>query len=67
MTNEKRLLERAGLRTVDGVIASLSAGSDQDSLTAAIGQVEALFAQAVSAADHRVADDRSADRLGAGD
>ncbi|WP_180687338.1 nucleotidyltransferase domain-containing protein [Streptomyces gossypiisoli] len=47
VTNEKRLLERAGLRTVDGVIASLSAGSDRDTLTEAIGQAEAIFEEAV--------------------
>ncbi|MFD7276021.1 nucleotidyltransferase domain-containing protein [Streptomyces sp. NPDC059862] len=43
VTNEKRLLERAGLRTVDDVLASLSAGTDPDTLNQAITQAQALF------------------------
>ena len=34
VTNEKRLLERAGLRTMDGIIASLSEEADPESLIA---------------------------------
>jgi predicted nucleotidyltransferase len=40
ITNEKRLLERAGLRGVDGVLAGLSA--DPESLTGAVDAVTAL-------------------------
>ncbi|PAZ15403.1 DNA polymerase subunit beta [Streptomyces sp. SA15] len=43
VTNEKRLLERAGLRTVDGVIASLSAGTDPDTLAQAIAHAQEIF------------------------
>lgn len=43
MTNEKRLLERAGLRGVDDVIASLSRGMDPAELNSAADQVQDLF------------------------
>ncbi|MFI9148987.1 nucleotidyltransferase domain-containing protein [Streptomyces sp. NPDC053367] len=46
VTNEKRLSERAGLRTVDGVLASLSAGPDPDILEQAISQAQELFENA---------------------
>ncbi|MFJ4470440.1 nucleotidyltransferase domain-containing protein [Streptomyces sp. NPDC089424] len=46
VTNEKRLLDRAGLRIVDDVIASLAAGRDRDTLMSAIGRAEALFEEA---------------------
>ena len=42
VTNEKRLVERAGLRSVDAVVASLSAGTGVDALSQAIDQVQAL-------------------------
>lgn len=41
VTNEKRLLERAGLRGVDGILASL--GTDPATLTQGITDAEALF------------------------
>ena len=47
VTNEKRLLERAGLRTVDGVLASLSEGADPEALIQAIARAQAIF-EAVS-------------------
>ncbi|MFB6643013.1 nucleotidyltransferase domain-containing protein [Streptomyces chartreusis] len=43
VTNEKRLLERAGLRTVDGVLASLSEGADPEALIQAIARAQAIF------------------------
>lgn len=43
VTNEKRLLERAGLRGVDDVIASLSRGMDPAELNSAVDQVQDLF------------------------
>lgn len=46
VTNEKRLLERAGLRGVDGVLSSLEA--DPDALAAAITETERLIDAAVS-------------------
>ncbi|MEU5889927.1 nucleotidyltransferase domain-containing protein [Streptomyces sp. NPDC047461] len=46
VTNEKRLLERAGLRGVDDVIASLSAGKDPAALYQAADHAQALFEQA---------------------
>ncbi|MDQ0602645.1 hypothetical protein QF037_006990 [Streptomyces canus] len=46
MTNEKRLLERAGLRGVDGVIASLSKGKGPAALHQAADHAQALFEQA---------------------
>lgn len=45
ITNEKRLLDRAGLRGMDGVLAGLSA--DRDSLTRAVDAVGALVAREV--------------------
>ncbi|MBG0856151.1 nucleotidyltransferase domain-containing protein [Streptomyces spinoverrucosus] len=48
VTNEKGLLERAGLRTVDGVIGGLGIRGDQ--LSQAVTEAEQLFAQAVEAA-----------------
>ncbi|MFJ7072528.1 nucleotidyltransferase domain-containing protein [Streptomyces sp. NPDC098781] len=49
VTNEKRLLERAGLRAVDRVVAQVG-GTGADSLTAAVAEAEALFRSAVLAA-----------------
>jgi hypothetical protein len=48
VTNEKRLLERAGLRGVDEVMAGV--GRKPEELTAALSRAEALFAR-VSACD----------------
>lgn len=45
VTNEKRLLERAGLRGVDEVMAGL--GRQPEELTGALSRAEALFAEAV--------------------
>jgi predicted nucleotidyltransferase len=42
VTNEKRLLDRAGLRGVDAILARMRA--DPESLTAAVADAEALFA-----------------------
>ncbi|MEU9353006.1 nucleotidyltransferase domain-containing protein [Streptomyces griseoloalbus] len=42
VTNEKRLLDRAGLRGVDGILARMR--DDPESLTAAVTDAEALFA-----------------------
>ncbi|GGW59919.1 nucleotidyltransferase domain-containing protein [Streptomyces griseoloalbus] len=42
VTNEKRLLDRAGLRGVDGILARMR--DDPESLTAAVADAEALFA-----------------------
>ncbi|MFF5493093.1 nucleotidyltransferase domain-containing protein [Streptomyces aquilus] len=44
VTNEKRLLDRAGLRSVDEVLASVAA--DPDTLTRAVAQVEAIVESA---------------------
>ncbi|MFJ9003368.1 nucleotidyltransferase family protein [Streptomyces canus] len=41
VTNEKGLLERAGLRGVDGIIGGM--GTEPESLSAAISEAEALF------------------------
>ncbi|KKD03563.1 nucleotidyltransferase domain-containing protein [Streptomyces sp. WM6386] len=46
VTNEKRLLERAGLRAVDGVVAALSTGKDPGALNQATDHAQALFEQA---------------------
>jgi predicted nucleotidyltransferase len=46
VTNEKRLLERAGLRAVDSVLASLSVDAATDTLDQAIQQAETLFERA---------------------
>ncbi|MDN3020980.1 nucleotidyltransferase domain-containing protein [Streptomyces sp. S.PB5] len=46
VTNEKRLLERAGLRAVDDVLTSLSADRDPDALNRAVDEAEALFRRA---------------------
>ena len=48
VTNEKRLLERAGLRAVDGILAEFG-GTDADSLAAAVAKAETVFASAVAA------------------
>ncbi|KAB8187794.1 nucleotidyltransferase family protein [Microbispora catharanthi] len=45
ITNEKRLLERAGLRGVDAIVAALR--PDPRALTRAVAEAEALFAAAV--------------------
>ncbi|TQS25040.1 nucleotidyltransferase domain-containing protein [Microbispora sp. KK1-11] len=45
VTNEKRLLERAGLRDVDAVVAALR--PDPHALTRAVAEANALFAAAV--------------------
>jgi predicted nucleotidyltransferase len=45
VTNEKRLLERAGLRAVDGIVAGLRG----DGLAAGIERAEALFEESVAA------------------
>ncbi|MFF9766619.1 nucleotidyltransferase domain-containing protein [Streptomyces sp. NPDC053086] len=47
VTNEKRLLERAGLRTVDNVLASLCTGPDPDRLAQAITQARTLFERTI--------------------
>ncbi|MCF3136690.1 nucleotidyltransferase domain-containing protein [Streptomyces olivochromogenes] len=49
VTNEKRLLERAGLRAVDGIVSSLGHGG-HGSLVGAIERAEFLFEEAVAAA-----------------
>jgi hypothetical protein len=46
VTNEKRLLERAGLRTVDGVIASLPSGATEERLAQAITQMSHAISEA---------------------
>ncbi|MGW4510779.1 nucleotidyltransferase domain-containing protein [Streptomyces sp. NPDC004393] len=48
VTNEKRLLERAGLRAVDGIVAGLRA--DADGLVAAVVAAERLLEDALAAA-----------------
>ena len=56
VTNEKRLLERAGLRAVDGIVAGAGAGAGAgggdagDVLTAAVDEAERLFATAMKSA-----------------
>ncbi|MGX1311488.1 hypothetical protein RKD24_001607 [Streptomyces calvus] len=45
VTNEKRLLDRAGLRTVDAVLARMR--NDPESLTTAVADAEALFEAAL--------------------
>lgn len=45
VTNEKRLLERAGLRDVDAIVAALR--PDPHALTSAVAEAEALFTAAV--------------------
>lgn len=40
-TNDKGLLDRAGLRGIDGILAS--AGGDPDELAAAVDAAQALF------------------------
>ncbi|MEY9990543.1 putative nucleotidyltransferase [Streptomyces sp. V4I8] len=53
VTNEKRLLERAGLRSIDGVVGSLGAGvigtpgAGRDGLSQAVAEAEKLFEQAI--------------------
>ncbi|WP_369168568.1 nucleotidyltransferase domain-containing protein [Streptomyces sp. R28] len=49
VTNEKQLLERAGVRSVDGVIGSLDPDPDPDAdwLGEAVAEAEALFARAM--------------------
>ncbi|SMF29143.1 nucleotidyltransferase domain-containing protein [Streptomyces sp. Amel2xC10] len=49
VTNEKRLLERAGLRAVDDLVARLGSGGP-DTLDTVLGQAETLFAHTVRAA-----------------
>lgn len=52
----RRLLERAGLRAVDGIVTGAGAGAvaggdaAEEALTAAIDEAERLFAAAVEAA-----------------
>jgi hypothetical protein len=48
VTNEKRLVDRAGLRPVDGIVASLSEGASADALRQAIDQVQALCEKAAT-------------------
>ncbi|WP_405737987.1 nucleotidyltransferase domain-containing protein [Streptomyces sp. NBC_00028] len=48
VTNEKRLLERAGLRGVDDIVASLPVRADADALSHAIDQVRALCVKAAT-------------------
>ncbi|MGV9882022.1 nucleotidyltransferase domain-containing protein [Streptomyces sp. NPDC003006] len=52
VTNEKRLLERAGVRGVDGALASMAAGAGPDAgtLVAALDEVAELIETAVRAA-----------------
>ncbi|HLL36539.1 MAG TPA: nucleotidyltransferase domain-containing protein [Streptomyces sp.] len=49
VTNEKRLLERAGLREVDGIIASLWT-ANADAMVTAVQRAESLFAARVEEA-----------------
>ncbi|WP_079161556.1 nucleotidyltransferase domain-containing protein [Streptomyces fodineus] len=49
VTNEKRLLERAGLRSVDAILMEAS-GTDTDALTTAITRTESLVEAAHAAA-----------------
>ncbi|MEV1081800.1 nucleotidyltransferase domain-containing protein [Streptomyces sp. NPDC050211] len=46
VTNEKRLLERAGLREVDAIVAGLGPGSN--ALSSAVASAESLFASAAA-------------------
>jgi len=46
VTNEKRLLERAGLRALDGIIVSLSTSAMPADLTQLVEQAQALFEMA---------------------
>ncbi|MFI9765456.1 nucleotidyltransferase domain-containing protein [Streptomyces sp. NPDC052415] len=46
VTNEKRLLERAGLRPMDDVLASLGAAPHPEALTQAVDRARALFEEA---------------------
>ena len=48
VTNEKRLLDRAGLREVDRIVASLGAGSGPDASAEAVEAAESLFRTACS-------------------
>lgn len=48
MTNEKRLLERAGLREIDAVLGQLAA--NPEALAQVITGAEALFASAFTVA-----------------
>ncbi len=48
VTNEKRLLERAGLRGIDGVIGSL--GTRRDGIGPAVAEAERLFEQVIQGA-----------------
>jgi hypothetical protein len=43
VTNEKRLLERAGLRAVDGIIGSLPGSADYDLLARLLTRARELF------------------------
>jgi predicted nucleotidyltransferase len=47
VTNEKRLLERAGLRSIDGVIGSL--GARREELSPAVVEAEELFERVIEA------------------
>ncbi|KUO03974.1 nucleotidyltransferase domain-containing protein [Streptomyces caeruleatus] len=49
VTNEKRLLERAGLRGVDGVVGALG-GACGEALSSAVGEAERLFEGAMERA-----------------
>ncbi|MFE0250341.1 nucleotidyltransferase domain-containing protein [Streptomyces sp. NPDC059010] len=51
VTNEKRLLERAGLRGVDGLIGAL--GARPEGMGQVVAEAEELFARAVEAAGAR--------------
>lgn len=46
MTNEKRLLERAGLREVDALVGDLT--PEPMALVQAVAEAETLFSRAVS-------------------
>jgi predicted nucleotidyltransferase len=48
VTNEKRLLDRAGLREVDRIVASLGVGSGPDASAEAVTAAESLFRTACS-------------------
>lgn len=43
VTNEKRLLERADLRGVDGIIGALTTASDADALVRAVEAAESML------------------------
>ena len=49
VTNEKRLLERAGLRGIDGIVAGLG-GGDSGELAKGLERVRALFEERIQAA-----------------